>query len=177
MIVDCFILAVGISVLGEASTIHIKAAVAAYDAAKAALDRKESEAAIKQFRQTAQIEPTFTAAYEGLIRAYLGTGNRLEAGATITQLLEIEPGLNRYRLLLAQILLEQRQPERALAQFSILLKSEPDNADALLGFASAATDMGMEDRASEALDQGRKRYPQDRRFRIAGRVNKCPYKQ
>jgi len=174
MIVGCFIFGVGISVLGEASTIHIKAAVAVYDAANAALDRKESEAAIKQFRHATEIEPTFTGAYEGLVRAYLDRGKRLEAGATITQLLEIEPGLNRYRLLLGQILLEQKQLERALAQFSIVLKSEPANADALLGFASAATDMGMEERASDALNQGRKRYPQDRRFRIAGRVNKSP---
>jgi tetratricopeptide (TPR) repeat protein len=174
MIVVCLIFAIGISVLGEASTIHIKAAVAAYAAASAALDRKEFEAAIKQFRQAIEIEPTFTRAHEALVRAYLNTGNRLEAGAVITQLLEIEPDLNNYRLLLAQILMEQKQVERALAQFSIVLKSDPANADALWGFASAAKQMGMEDRASDALDQGRKRYPQDLRFRIRGHVNKSP---
>ena len=174
MIVVCLIFAIGISVLSEASTIHIKAAVAAYDAASAALNRKESEAAITQFRQAIEIEPTFTGAYEGLVRAYLDMGNRLEAAAVITQLLEIDPDLNNSRLLLAQILMEQKQMERALAQFSIVLKSDPANADALWGFASAATDMGMADRASDALEQGRKRYPQDRRFRIAGGINKSP---
>jgi tetratricopeptide (TPR) repeat protein len=174
MIVVSLVFAVGISSLSEAGTIHIKAAVAAYDAANEALDRKEPGAAIQQFLQAIEIEPTFIGAYEGLVRVYLDTGNRLRAGATITQLLEIEPNLNRYRLLLAQILLEQKQVERALAQFSIVLKSDPANADALWGFASAAKDMGLEDRASDALNQGRKRYPQDPRFRIASRVNKSP---
>ena len=79
-------------------------------------------------------------------------------------MLEIEPELIRYRLLLGQILSEENQTERALAQFSFVLKSAPLNAEALLGFAKAAKRMGMDDRAADAMQRGRKQYPLDERF-------------
>jgi hypothetical protein len=59
----------------------------------------------------------------------------------------------------------QQQWNRALAQFSIVLKDDPYNADALFGFVTAAKWLGMQDSASEALSRGRNRYPLDKRFR------------
>ena len=85
----------------------------------------------------------------------------------MTELLEIEPELTRYRLLLGQVLIEEDRPGRALAQFSFVLKSDALNADALLGFADAAKRTGMNDRAAEALERGRKQYPLDGRFKPA----------
>lgn len=144
---------------------HIKAALSAYELGNGAVRDHHLNAAIDSFRRAIEIEPTFMEARRGLIEALLSSGNRLEAAAAITRFLEIEPGANHYRLVLGRILLEQKQPSRALAQFSILLKSEPDNADGLLGFAAAAKQAGMQSQASDALKRGASRYPADRRFR------------
>jgi tetratricopeptide (TPR) repeat protein len=153
--------------IGETETPHIKAALAAYRAGKAAQQRKQAQSASDCFRQAIEIEPTFLDAHEALIYVYLDSGRRLEAAASITQLLEMQPNRVRYRVLLGQILLERKETERALAQFSLALKRDPYNADALLGFASAARQMGMEDRAAEATERGRKYYPLDKRFKAA----------
>jgi predicted Zn-dependent protease len=89
-------------------------------------------------------------------------------GSAITRFLEIEPESRRYRLVLAQILFEEKQVERALAQFSLVLKSDPFDADALLELANTASQLGMGDRAAQALERGRKRYPLDDRFKALG---------
>jgi tetratricopeptide (TPR) repeat protein len=144
---------------------HIKAALAAFQAGVAAQRDQASEKAIGFFLNAIEIEPTFLDPRYALIETYQKAGRRVEAAAAITQLLEIEPSASHYRLILAQILLDEKQPDRALAQFSYFLKSDPYNADGLLGFASAARQAGMEDRASEAIELGKKRYPQDERFK------------
>jgi tetratricopeptide (TPR) repeat protein len=143
---------------------HIKAAAAAYNQARAALTKNDFDVAIKSFGKAIEIEPTFEAAHEGLIRAYLDSNQRLQAAAAITKFLEIEPDSPRYRLILGQILLNLKQPEKALAQFSFILKSDPFNPDALLGFANAANQAGLLDRAAEAMERGRAHYPTDKRF-------------
>lgn len=155
-----------------ATEAHIKAAAAAYSQARAALAENHFAAAIESFRKVIEIEPTFEAAYEGLIKAYLDSGQQLEAAAAITRFLEIEPNSPRYRLMLGRILLELKQPERALAQFSFILKSDPFNPDALLGFANAANQAGLPDRASEAMQRGRARYPADNRFNSTATMKK-----
>jgi tetratricopeptide (TPR) repeat protein len=144
---------------------HITAAAAAYRQGKAALLKKQFATAADLLAQAIQIEPTFLDAYKGLIDVRLASGDRLEAAAVITRLLEIEPASPRYRLQLAQILFEEKQWDRSLAQFSFVLRDDPFNADALWGFAAAARSLGMEDRAADALAKGRGRYPLDRRFR------------
>lgn len=151
--------------LGQAVTPHIKAAEAAYEAGKAAQLAKQFERAVDCFHKAIEIEPTFLDAHEALIAAYLDSDRRLDAAAAITQFLEMQPDIVHYRVLLGQILLEQKQPERALAQFSLALKRDEYNADGLLGFASAARQMGMGERAAEAMERGRKRYPLDERFK------------
>jgi tetratricopeptide (TPR) repeat protein len=153
--------------IGQTKTSHIKAALAEYQAGKAAQQRKQIQTALDCFRQAIEIEPTFLDAHEALIGVYLDSGRRLEAAASITQLLEMQPNVVPYRVLLGQILLEQKETERALAQFSLALKRDPYNADGLLGFASAARQMGMEDRAAEAVERGKKHYPLDKRFKTA----------
>ena len=149
----------------KAVTPHIKAAAEAYLAGRAALVRKEPTA-VELLSKAIQIEPTFLDAYKALIEARLASGDRLEAAAVMTRFLEIEPSASGYRLRLGQILLGEKQWDRALAQFSLILRDDPYNADALWGFATAAKQLGMEDRASEALRKGRDRYPNDRRFRM-----------
>jgi tetratricopeptide (TPR) repeat protein len=151
--------------LGQSGPSHIKTAADAYHAGEAAARAKRFPEAIDQFKKAIEIEPTFGDAFDGLIDACLGAGSRSDAAAAMTQLLEIEPHLSRYRLLLGQILLEQNQAERALAQFSFVLKIQPLNADALLGFATAARKIGMADRAADAIERGRLHYPGDSRFK------------
>lgn len=146
-------------------TPHIRAAASAYQQAKAALLRKDTSAAVELLVKAIQIEPTFLDAYNQLIEARIAAGDRLEAATVITRFLEIKPEASHYRLLLAQILLVQQQWNRALAQFSIVLKDDPFNADAPFGFVTTAKRLGMQDRASEALSRGRDRYPLDKRFR------------
>ena len=121
--------------------------------------------AAESFRKAIELEPTFETAHEGLIRAYLDSGQQWEAAAAITKFLEIEPNFPRYRLALGRILLNLKQPERALAQFSFVLKSDPFNPDALLGFANAANQAGLRDRAAEMMERGRAHYPTDKRFK------------
>jgi tetratricopeptide (TPR) repeat protein len=152
---------------GQTETPHIKAAKAAYDAGRTAQHDKQFQRASSLFREAIEIEPTFVDAHEGLISSYLESGSRLDAAASITQFLEMRPDSIQYRLLLGQILLEQKQAARALAQFSEVLRKEPFNADGLLGFAAAAKRMQMQDRATDAIERGRKRYPHDERFRDA----------
>ena len=142
---------------------HIRAALAALESGKAALRDKPLQAA-EFFRRAIEIEPTFREAYEMLIQTYLDSDNALSAAESITRFLEIWPDDARYRVVLGRILLESRQPERALAQFSIALNGDPANAEILLGFAEAAKRVGMEDRARDALERGRKLYPSDKRF-------------
>jgi len=144
---------------------HIKAAVAAYSQARAAMTENHFAIAIESFRKTIEIEPTFEEAHEGLIKACLDSGQQLQAAAAITRFLEIQPNASRYRLVLGQVLLELKQPERALAQFSFVLKTDRFNPDALLGFATAANQAGLPDRASEAMERGRAHYPADNRFK------------
>lgn len=144
---------------------HIRAAAAAFESGKAALRDKQLPKAAELFLSAIEIEPTFREAHESLIRTYLDSGNSMRAAESITRFLEIWPDAARYRLMLGRILLESQQPERALAQFSIALNGDPGNAEALLGFAAAAMRAGMEGRAREALEQGRRLYPSDERFR------------
>jgi len=144
---------------------HIRTAEAAYEAGKQAQIEKQRQRAAESFLKAIEIEPTFLEARESLIAVYLDSGQRLDAAAAITQLLEIEPNEKKYRLLLGQILLEQKQPGKALAQFSLVLKREPNDADGLLGFAAAARQVGMTDRANEAMERGRQHYPGDDRFK------------
>ena len=151
--------------LNQAAVPHIKAAEAAYEDGRKAQSEKQFQKAADCFRKAIEIEPTFLEAHEGLIATDLDAGQRLEGAAAITQFLEIEPGAVKYRVLLGQILLEQKQPEKALAQFSLVLKREPYDAEGLLGFAAAARQVGMKERADEALERGRKHYPQDARFK------------
>lgn len=160
-------------VLADTGTLHITAAVTAYEAGQAAVHDKKYQQAIDLFHQAIEIEPTFKEAYSGLIDANLDAGRSSDAAPTITQLLEIDPEVIRYRLLLGKILAEQNQTERALAQFSLVLRTETLNADALLGFAAAAQKMGMNDRAADALERGRRQYPLDERFNTKPAVTKA----
>jgi len=144
---------------------HIQSALTAWKTAQIALESKQYSKAIEEFQIAIEIEPTYLQAFEGLIQACRAAGLSSETADVITKLLEIEPDFSAYRLFLAQILMEQAQTQRALAQFSFVLKRDPSNADALLGFATAAQKLGMTDRASDALQRGRNKYPSDVRFK------------
>jgi tetratricopeptide (TPR) repeat protein len=144
---------------------HIKTALAAYEAGKAAEREKRFQDAVDAYRRALEIEPTFLEVHERLIKVNLDSGQRVEAAACITRFLEIQPTSVPYRNMLGNILLEQKQTERALAQFSLVLQRDPFNADGLFGFATAARLSGMEDRAAEAIERGRKHYPLDERFK------------
>jgi tetratricopeptide (TPR) repeat protein len=164
---NCFVvvLALAFSFVGQSAAPHIKAAQAAYQEGQQAEAAKQLEHAADCFRKAIEIEPTFIEARESLVATYLDSGQRLNGAAAITQLLEILPDALKYRILLGQILLEQKQSKKALAQFSLVLKQDPNNADGLLGFATAANQVGIKERASAALKRGRDLYPQDQRFK------------
>lgn len=159
------VLVLGAIVSDAAGAPHIKAAQAAFEDGKQAQAEKQIERASECFRKAIDIEPTYIEAREALIETYLDAGQKLSGAAAITELLEIEPEALKYRIVLAKILLEQRQWEKALAQFSLVLRSDAGNAEGLLGFAAAARRMGMNDRADHAIKHGRKLYPDDKRFR------------
>jgi tetratricopeptide (TPR) repeat protein len=143
---------------------HIRAAVEALQQGEAALAQKQFDLAIGLFERAIEIEPTFLPARRDLIRAETEAGRKLETAKALTQLVEIEPDDIASRILLGQILLGQQQPERALAQFSAALALKPDSADALAGFAQTASKLGMVDRAKDAWERGRQKYPNDPRF-------------
>ncbi|HLH05208.1 MAG TPA: tetratricopeptide repeat protein [Bryobacteraceae bacterium] len=150
-----------------AQTPHIRAAQEYFAEGTSALSKDQPDAAIKSFEKAIEIEPTFFEARELLIRTYRALGKSLQEGAAITEYLEIKPESTEYRIRLGQILLAEKQPQKALAQYSLVLRREPDNPDGLLGFASAASAAGMQDRAAQALARGRQKYPSDARFRSA----------
>ena len=165
------VLVMAVTLQAQSSEPHIRAAVETLQNGKAALAKKQFESAASLFEKATEIEPTFKEAREALIHVELAVGHRMEAAKGITRLLEIEPGDAKNRVLLGQILLEEQQPERALAQFSAALTTNPSNADALSGFATAAIGVGMTDRAKEALERGRKRFPSDPRFQARRKQN------
>lgn len=165
MISLSLLLALTALALDQPGVPHIRAAETAYESGRRAQLEKQWQPAAESFQKAIDIEPTFYEARKSLIAVYLDSSRRLDAAAAITQLLEIEPGAKKYRLLLGQILLEQKQPERALAQFSLVLKRDFYNADGLLGFAAAARQLGMRDRADAAMARGRQHYPGDERFK------------
>jgi tetratricopeptide (TPR) repeat protein len=165
------VLITALTLQAQSSEPHIRAAVEALQNGKAALAKKQFESAASLFQKAIEIEPTFTEAREALIHVELAAAHRMEAAKGITQLLEIEPSDAKNRVLLGEILLEEQQPERALAQFSAALTTDPNDADVLSGFATAATRMGMTDRAKEALERGRKRFPSDPRFQLPSKQN------
>lgn len=163
----CFALALVIAavLLAQTQVSHIKAAQTAYEEGKQAQLNKEIQRAVKCFQTAIEIEPTFLASRQALIDTYLDSGQQLSGAAAITAFLEIKPDAFQYRVRLGHILLEQKQPERALAQFSLVLKDRPYEPDALLGFAASARLLGMQDRATEAIQRGRNHYPGDDRFK------------
>ena len=165
MICFALLLAFGALFLSDPEAPHIKAAEVSYEQGKQAENEKQFEVAADCFRKAIEVEPTFLEAREALIATYLDSGQELNGAAAMTEFLEIEPGAVKYRILLGQILLKEKQPEKALAQFSLVLERDPHNADGLLGFAAAASEAGIKERASAAMERGRKLYPADKRFK------------
>jgi tetratricopeptide (TPR) repeat protein len=156
-----FILA--LSLAAETSETHIKAAITAFHNGQAARN-KDGPQAEKSFLRAIDIEPTYAEAYHALADLYLDTGRTVEAGAILTRYLQIDPGSLTDRLRLAKLLLDQRQPARAAAQFVLALKIDSRSADALYGFGIAADRSGWPDRALAAASRGVKEFPGDARF-------------
>ena len=118
----------------------------------------------RSFLLALDIEPTYTEAYRSLIGLYAQTKRPLETGAMLTRLLPIDPTSVDDRLRLGWLLLEAQQWSRALAQFSMVIKLRPANADGLYGFAYSALKNGMPERAAAALKRGMTLFPADTRF-------------
>ncbi len=156
---------VGMLALGAESVLHIAAAEQAYHAGEAAAKSGDLATAEIDLNKAIGIEPTYMEAYDALARALLGAGRREEAGRILTRLLQIDPHSTPHRLMLGDLLLLLQQPPRALAQFSLVLKVDPANADALFGFATAARAQGLEDKAVAAMARGRVEHPSDPRFK------------
>jgi len=148
----------------EMASPHIKAAASAYRDAQAAGTERDLLRAEKLLLTAIDIEPTFIEAYTSLVDLYMTADRPVEAAAILTRLLQIEPNSSRDRIRLGNLLLNQRQWTRALAQFSLALRIDPRSADSLLGFAKAAGRNGMTDRSREAVEQGLKAFPKDPRF-------------
>jgi predicted Zn-dependent protease len=110
------------------------------------------------------IEPTYVEAFRGLIEVYRAAGRSTECAQMLTRLLQIEPNSAADRVALAALLMERREWMRALAQYTAAVRIDPRNADALYGFARAAEESGMADRAADAAALGRTRFPDDKRF-------------
>jgi tetratricopeptide (TPR) repeat protein len=157
-------LLLAIPAAGEKPEPHIQAAAAAYRDGQTASTERNWQRAEKLFLQAIDIEPTYTQVYSSLIDLYMSTERQVEAGAILSRLLQIEPNSLRDRIRLGNLLLDQRQWSRALAQFSLARRIDPGSADGLLGFARAADHNGMPDRALEAAERGAKEFPKDPRF-------------
>jgi tetratricopeptide (TPR) repeat protein len=155
------------AVLLLASTLaapHIQSALAEYRLGTASLKQGSYSPAAAHFRKAIEIEPTYIGAYEGLIATYERANKPTEMARTITELLQIEPDSLPYRLKLAAYLESAGDAQRALAQYSLALRTDPNNADALAGFMRAAKNSGMTDRAAKAKARGHRLYPNDERF-------------
>jgi tetratricopeptide (TPR) repeat protein len=157
---------IAILLLLASSTVapHIQAAATEYRTAAAAFKEGNYAPAIEHFHKAIDIEPTYIDAYEGLIASYERAKNDAEVARTITQLLQIKPDSLPYRLKLAAYLESTNDKQRALAQYSLALETDPDNADALAGFVEAAKNAGMQGRAATTKARGHRLYPEDKRF-------------
>ncbi len=160
------LLAVSLAILLAATqpAVHIRAAVAAFQAAEAARSSHDWKLAETSYLRAIDIEPTYMEAYRGLVELYRVTNRPTEAAAILTRILQIEPNSISDRLLLGRFLLDNRQSMRALAQFNAAVQCNTHNADALYWFIRAARESGMADRAFEAAQLGAKKFPKDARF-------------
>jgi tetratricopeptide (TPR) repeat protein len=143
---------------------HIQAARQAYDSGLVAIADGRWSDAEKLFLKAMDIEPTYSDAYRSLIDVCIRTSRPTDAGAILTRLLQIEPNSVGDRTRLGRLLIEGREWNRALAQFSIARRLAPDDPDALYGFALAASKSGMTAVAIDAGKLGRARFHNDQRF-------------
>lgn len=145
---------------------HIKSAKQAFESGTRAMAGGNWAVAEKAFLKAIDIEPTYIHAYRSLVDVYAWTNRQTEAGAMLTRLLQIEPNSVEDRIRLGRLLIEGQEWSRALAQFSIARKLAPWNADALYGFALAASKSGMIAAAVDVLREGSSRFREDKRFSL-----------
>ena len=152
------------SLLWVESEPHIKAASTAYESGRSQTAAGDWAAAERSFLRAIDIEPTWSEGYRSLIHVYVATSRPLEASMMLTRFLQIEPKSVTERLQLGRLLLDQQQWSRALAQFSIAMKIDSRNADAVYWFAYAAGRNDMRQTALNALAQAVRNFPHDDRF-------------
>ncbi|MFO0953801.1 MAG: tetratricopeptide repeat protein [Isosphaeraceae bacterium] len=75
--------------------------------------------------------------------------------------LRADPGLDRARLGLAELLRDQHRPDEAAAEFAAYLSRHPDDASALTGLGTIETERGDLDAAAGHLDRALKIAPAD----------------
>ena len=120
-------------------------------------DRIESiEAAIKVFRSALQIDSRYAPAYAGLGQAYwrkhelTGASEWTElAQANCETALDIDRGLAESHVCLGMVLNGTGEYERAGAEYSLALKSDPTNDQAYIGLAWAYDKLGRQADAEE----------------------------
>lgn len=149
----------------QAGELHLNAAVAAFRQGQTAATSGRRGEAEADFRLAMEIEPTYLDAYHALIDLYFAERRPDQAGAAMTRLLQIDPRDTAVREQLARLLEEQKQWMTALAQYSLLLNTRPQDREILYHFALCAGQAHLTEQVRAAVRRGLALDPADRRFR------------
>src|ERR1039458_2926810 len=106
--------------------------------------------AIMQFRNAIQATPRNPEAHYQISLAYLASGDLLHGGASLRKTLELNPKHRGAQFQLAQLLASSNLPKDlrdAQARLQELLRSSPDDADALHTLALTELELGQPDDA------------------------------
>jgi tetratricopeptide (TPR) repeat protein len=121
------------------------------------------EGAVEAFRRAIDTEPTYAEAFRALSRSYVAQQRKEEAAATLARLLQFEDE-PRDRDQLGELLLDLGQPGRALAEFSLSRRREPEDTDAVWGMIRALRALQLTEKATALRQRAHEEHPTDVRF-------------
>jgi len=134
------------------------------EAGKKALARNEYSRAIIQFRNAIRIKKRNAETYYQLGLAYLGAGDAGSAFKAFSAATELDPKHKDAQVKYSELLILTKQEERlknAKQRLGDVLKSTPDDADALNALAIAEWQLGSREDAEQRLDRALMNSPKD----------------
>ena len=131
---------------------------------KGLMKKNDPPRAILQFRNAIQATPRNPEAHYQISLAYLASGDLRHGVASLRKTLELNPKHRGAQFQLAQLLASSNLPKDlrdAQARLQELLRSSPDDADALHTLALTELELGQPDDAMQHLQQAIATAPQD----------------
>ena len=122
---------------------------------------EDARRAAELLEEAVKKDPSYALALAYLVEAYLTQYRKTEdrqwidrARASCERALQINPGLVPAHIAAAKVSLARTDPEKAIEEIRVALRSEPKNADALRTLGSGYTELGMRKRDARLKQEG-----------------------